>query len=111
MLAAVMLALGIGASVAMFTVVDHVLLRPMPYRDAEQLVHIRETGRKGPAQYGAPFADIEQWRQRSHTLQAVAFHTYDKPTSFLEGTNGPIQVNTPKVSTNLFATMGVSPVL
>jgi predicted permease len=111
MLAALMLALGIGASVAMFTVVDHVLLRPMPYRDAEQLVHIRESGKKGPVNYGAPFVDIEQWRERSHTLQAIAFHTYDKPTSFLEGANGPLQVNTPKVSSKLFATLGVSPVI
>jgi predicted permease len=106
-----MLAVGIGASVAMCTVVDHVLLRSMPYRDAEQLVQLREAGTKGPSMFGAPFLDIQQWRERSRTLQGIAFHTYDKPTSFLEGTNGPIQVNTPKVSSNLFATLGVSPVI
>jgi len=95
----------------MCTVVDHVLLRSMPYRDAEQLVQLREAGTKGPSMFGAPFLDIQQWRERSRTLQGIAFHTYDKPTSFLEGTNGPIQVNTPKVSSNLFATLGVSPVI
>ena len=104
-----MLALGIGTSVAMFTVIDHVLLRSMPYRNSEQLVQIREAGKKGPSMFGAPFVDIQQWRERSRTLQDIAFHIYDKPTSFLEGTNGPIQVNTPKVSSNLFATLGVSP--
>jgi predicted permease len=106
-----MLAAGMGASVAMFTVVDHVLLRPMPYRNEQQLVQIREAGPKGPSMFGAPFVDIQEWQERSRTLQAIAFHTYDKPTSFLEGTNGPVQVNTPNVSRNLFATLGVSPVL
>jgi predicted permease len=108
---AAILATGIASSAAMLTVVDQVLLRNLPYRDPDQLVQVREWGTKGPSPWGAPFMDIQQWRERSHTLQAVAFHTYDKPTSFLEGVNGPIQVNTPNVSTNLFSTLGVGPAL
>ena len=95
----------------MFTVLDQVLLRRMPYRNADQLVQIREAGKTGPTMFGAPFVDIQQWRERSRTLHSIAFHTYDKPTSFLEGTNGPVQVNTPKVSSNLFTTLGVSPAI
>ena len=79
------LAAGIGASVAMLTVVDQVLLRNLSYRDANQLVRLREAGKKGPTMWGAPFMDIQQWRERSRTLQAIAFHTNDKPTSYLEG--------------------------
>ena len=105
------LALGIGASTAMFTVVDHVLLRPLPYDNAGQLVEIKETGKNGPLMFGAPFLDIQEWRERSRTLQAVAFHTYDKPTYFLEGNTGPVQINTPRVSANLFATLGVKPAM
>lgn len=105
------LATGIAASMAMFTVVDHVLLRPLPYDNAAQLVEIKEAGIKGPLMFGGTFLDIQQWRERSRTLQAIAFHTYDKPTSFLEGNAGPVQVNTPKVSTNLFATLGVKPAM
>jgi len=105
------LAIGIGASATMFTVVDHVLLRPLPYDAPAQLVEIKEAGKNGPSMFGAPFLDIEQWRERSHSLQSIAFHTYDKPTSFLEGNSGPVQVNTPRVSTNLFATLGVEPAM
>src|SRR5215467_13063972 len=105
------LAGGIASSAAMLAVVDQVLLRNIPYRDANQLVQVREAGKKGPTMFGAPFVDIQQWRQRSRTLQAIAFHTYDKPTSYLEGVHGPVQVNTPNVSSNLFATLGVRPAL
>jgi predicted permease len=105
------LAAGIGASASMFTVVDQVLLRAMPYPDSNQLVQIREAGKKGNSMFGAPFMDIQEWRRRSRTLQSIAFHTYDQPTSYLEGINGPVQVNTPKVSSNLFATLGVRPAL
>jgi predicted permease len=95
----------------MFAVVDSVLLRPLPYSASSQLVEIKDAGKKGPSMFGAPFLDIEQWRERSHSLQSIAFHTYDKPTSFLEGNSGPVQVNTPRVSTNLFATLGVEPTM
>ena len=43
------LSLGIAASIAMFTVVDHVLLRPLPYEHARQLVEVKETGKNGSA--------------------------------------------------------------
>jgi predicted permease len=105
------LATGIAASAAMFTVVDRVLLRPLPYERAGQLVQIKEAGKNGPSMFGAPYLDIEQWRERSQTLAEIAFHTYDKPTSFLEGNSGPVQVNTPRVSTNLFETLGVRPAI
>lgn len=110
-IAMAMLAAGIGASAAMFTVVDSLLLRPMPYGKPGQLVQIREAGKKGPSMFGAPYIDIQQWRERSRTLQEIAFHTYDKPTSYIEGTTGSVQVNTPKVSKNLFATLGVRPAI
>lgn len=105
------LATGIAASAAMFTVVDRVLLRPLPYEHAGQLVQITEVGKKGSSMFGAPYLDLEVWRERSHTLQEIAFHTYDKPTSFLEGNSGPVQVQTPRVSTNLFETLGVKPAI
>ena len=109
--AILVMAWGIGASPAMFTVVEHALLRPLPYDNAGQLVEIKESGRKGPSLFGASFPDMERWRQRGQSLQSIAFHTYDKPTCFLDGYVGSLQVNAPKVSVNLFATLGVRPAL
>jgi len=102
------LALGLGATGAMFTVVDRVLLRALPYQNARQIVEIKETGRKG-VRDGAPFLDLQQWRERSHTLSDVAFYSANKSVSFLEGNTGATQVVAPRVSANLFALLGMHP--
>jgi predicted permease len=103
------LALGLGATVAMFTVVDRVLLRPLPYTEAQQLIEIKETGKKGSAPVETPFLDLQQWRERSHTLQAIAFYSANRQVSFLEGKSEAIQVSAPKISANLFQMLGVQP--
>ena len=106
------LALGIGAAAAMFTVVDHVLLRPLPYPDAAQLVAIQEHGIKDPGQSGAPWLDIEQWMTRSRSLGQIAFFNGMAGRNFLEDSNGGgMQISAEMVSPNLFATLGVSPAL
>ena len=104
------LALGLGATTAMFTVVDRVMLRPLPYEDPAQLVKINETGRRGPRD-GVAFLDLEQWRVRSHSIEKIAFYTPNNHVAFLQGTTDSVQVVAPKVSANLFATLGVSPAL
>lgn len=106
------LALGIGAAAAMFTVVDHVLLRPLPYADAAQLVAIQEHGIKDPTRSGAPWLDIEQWMARSRSFSQIAFFNGMAGRNFLEDSNGGgMQVSAEMVSPNLFATLGVSPAL
>jgi predicted permease len=106
------LALGIGAAAAMFTVVDHVLLRPLPYRDAGRLVAIQEHGTKDPKPSGAPWLDIEQWMVRSRSFSKIAFFDGMPGRNFLEeGNGGGMQISAETVSPNLFATLGVSPSL
>ena len=105
------LALGLGATAAMFTVVDRVLLRPLPYRDAHQLVEIKESGKRGTVSFGTPFLDLQQWRQRSHSLKEIAFYSSDRHVSFLDGNTGSTQVNAPQISANLFALLGVHPAM
>ena len=104
------LALGLGATAAMFTVVDHVLLRPLPYTDSHQLVAINEAGKKGVTG-GTPFLDLRQWQQRSHALQEIAFYSSTNHISFLDGTTGSARVIAPQVSANLFAVLGVHPAM
>lgn len=106
----VTLTLGVGATAAMFTVVDHVLLRPLPYQDSHQLVTISEAGKKGVTG-GTPFLDLRQWHQRSPTLQQMAFYRPTNHVSFLDGKTGSTQVNAPEVSANLFAVLGVQPAM
>ncbi len=108
------LALGLGATAAMFTVVDRVLLRPLPYTNARELVEIKEAGKKDGVNWGAPFLDLQQWRERSHSLRDLAFYETNANIghlSFLEGDTGSTQVNATRISGNLLATLGVSPAM
>ena len=66
----VTLALGLGATVAMYTVVDRVLLRPLPYRDAESLVSIREVSKVGEPGWGSAFLDIASGRRAATRCRA-----------------------------------------
>ena len=104
------LTLGLGATAAMFTVVDRVLLRPLPYQDSRQLVTINEAGKKGVTG-GTPLLDLRQWKQRSHTLQEIAFYRPTNHVSFLEGNTASTHVDAPEVSANLFAVLGVQPAM
>jgi hypothetical protein len=102
----VTLALGLGATVAMYTVVDRVMLRPLPYRDADSLVKIETMSRNG----GSPLIDIEEWQARSRTLESVAFYYVDDSNAhlgFLEGNSESTEVVEPHVSANLFPMLGV----
>jgi len=105
------LALGLAATCAMFTVINRVMLRPLPYENPDELVEIKEAGSRGAHDYGAPFVDLEQWRQRNHTLNNIAFYSANHHVSFLEGNNAFLEVIAPRISGNLFPTLGVEPSL
>ncbi|HEY2002380.1 MAG TPA: ABC transporter permease [Acidobacteriaceae bacterium] len=106
----VTLALGLGATVAMYTVVDRVLLRPLPYRDARSLVNIQETSKTGEPGWGSAFLDIAEWQARSHTLASIAFWGGAGGPggfSYLEGKEASVGVSDATASANLFPTLGV----
>jgi predicted permease len=94
----------------MFTVVDHVLLRPLPYHNSGRLVAIQEHGTKDLGWSGAPWLDIQQWMARSRSFSQIAFFNGMAGRNFLEESNGSgMQIDAEMVSPNLFATLGVSP--
>jgi putative ABC transport system permease protein len=105
------LALGIGAATAMFTVVDHVLLRPLPYKDAKQLVVISEHGKDPRFGDPATWLDIEQWRATNHSFDDLAFWMGMSGRNYLQGDGAALQINGQEVSPNLFALLGAKPAL
>lgn len=111
--AVTMLALGLAAPAAMYTVVDRVLLRPLPYDHPNQLVKIQESGSKGPIEWGAPYLDLHQWADASRLLRQIAFYGSDnlKAVSYLQSNAGVTHVTAPLISANLWNTLGVQPVL
>ena len=109
--AIVVLALGIAASTAIFSIVDVVLLRPLPYRDAKQLVMVWENAEA----YGFPHdtpspGDFSDWRARNQVFEDMAALTF--AGSFdLTGEGTPEELSGKVVTTNLFSVLGVTPFL
>lgn len=106
------LAIGVSATCAMFIVIDRVLLRPIPFVTPNQLVDIREAGKRGPIEYGSPYLDIVQWQKRTHTLSQVAYYrSNNRQVWFLGSSSETTHVSSTYVSANLFPMLGVHPQL
>jgi putative ABC transport system permease protein len=102
------LALGIGATTAIFSVVNGVLLRPLPYPESDRLVRVHET----VPQYGrfsvAP-ATFLDWRQQNGVFEHIA--AYSSASATLLADDGPERVQGASVSWDLFPLLGVAPAL
>src|SRR5262245_63156518 len=66
------LALGIGATSAIFSVLNTVVLAPLPFRDPDQLVMVQTTNAEG-RQRGVTFDTFEAWRTNTRTLKGIAY--------------------------------------
>jgi predicted permease len=96
------LALGIGINAAMFSVVDQVLLRSMPFPRANEVVQMGvRTESGGFSTTSLP--DIQDWQARSHSFQQIAYYAEQVPT--LGGTSNPRIVPQIVSSPNLFETL------
>jgi predicted permease len=105
------LALGIGAAAAMFTVVDHVLLRALPYKDAGRLVQLQEGGRDAKTFFYTPWVDLAQWREQNRSFEDMAFSTGMSGRTYLAGNSAALLVGGTEVSPNLFAMLGAKAAL
>jgi len=108
--AVITLALGIGATTAIFTVVNAVLLRPLPYPHPEELVYVQKN--LGPPYGINPYAgntDFVAWRNQSRTLSLVAAYMYSWFN--LTGGGEPERVTCGLASASFFSLLGVHPVV
>lgn len=106
------LALGIGATTAVYSIVDAVLLRPLPYKDADRLVAIWGHSTRDPnlAKVFLSYADFDEFRRKATTLEQVSAATWFGPlASHILSGNGPARVLTAiPVSGSFFDLLGVT---
>jgi putative ABC transport system permease protein len=107
--AVLILALGIGANTAIFSVINSVLLRPLPFRDPERLVQLWET-EAAPGTY--PFAgpDYIDWQAQNRTLEATCLYTWGSSLN-ASGAGEPVSALVVRTQANFFSVLGVQPAL
>ncbi|HET7840411.1 MAG TPA: ABC transporter permease, partial [Terriglobia bacterium] len=107
------LALGIGATTAIFTVVRSVLLRPLPFQDSSRLVRLYEQNATGEYPYnyvaGGVFAE---WKKQNHGFSDIALvSNFAEYSLSATGGNLPERVHAAECSWNLFSVLGIEPAL
>ena len=104
------LALGIGATTAIFSVVDVVLLHPLPYRDPGQLVVVTESlPAMSSDEIGVSASEYLDYRDRNRSFSQVA--SYESTGFNLTGEDRPLRVNAALLSSSTFSLLGVGPEL
>lgn len=107
--AVVTLALGVGANTAVFSVVDAVMLRPLPYFQPERLIEAQSISTRDPHTNAISYPDFFDWRSQNHTLEHLVSYHDDQFT--LTGLERPVQVDSETVSWDLLPALGVRPEL
>src|SRR5262249_52955364 len=107
--AVITLGLGIGANTTMFSVVNGMLLRPLPFNDPERLVHLDEKSSKaGMETMGFSFPDFTDWRARSRSFEEMALYAEDSFTlASGNATERAERIEGARVTASLFPLLGV----
>ena len=108
LVALITIALGIGANTAIFSVVNTVLLRPLPYQDPDKLVVLWEK-QEQIDQESPSLPDFNDWRERNESFAQMAVARRDNVN--LTGAGEPERLLARQVSANFFSTLGVTPEL
>jgi putative ABC transport system permease protein len=102
------LALGIGVTTAIFSVVHGVLLRPLPYPDPNRIMAVFEVTSKGrPARMADP--NFDDFRDQSRSFQAIA--KYNNNVASVSGASQPTRTRVARVSPDFLAVFGIQPIL
>lgn len=103
------LALGIGISAAMFTILNAVVFRPLPYADAQRLVWVTEVLKANSTDEITLTPDFLDWRRANHTFESMAAFNYD--THIVTGLAEPIEIHSVRASASLLPILHVKPML
>ena len=104
------LALGIGASTAIFSIANTVLLRPLPYKDSSRLVHVWTVSSMFPEfTLGQSIPNLQDIEARSHSFETLA--TFEVRARNLTGSGEPEQLRTVEVSPSFLTLFGVHPII
>ena len=108
LIAAIALALGIGANTAMFSAVNGVLLRPLPYREPERLLRLY-TSMPQFREASVSYPNFLDWQLRSRSFELMA--AYRNETFNLTGQGTPERLRGTMASSTIFAALGVKPIV
>jgi putative ABC transport system permease protein len=108
-IAVITLALGIGANTAIFSVVNDLLLSPLPYRDAERVVTVWEVTPEGRHQNTTSRANFRAWREQNTSFQNIAAFTDQRLN--LTDTGEPEELSVQFATPEFFKILGVDPML
>jgi predicted permease len=108
-IAIITLALAIGANTTIFSIVDAVMLRPLPYAHPQQLVEVERTNRGIVEPSGVSYPEFFDWRLQNHTLEHLV--SYHDKTFTLTGVARAVQLDGEVVSWDLLPMLGISPEL
>jgi putative ABC transport system permease protein len=107
--AAATLAIGIGANTAIFSVVDTILLRPLPFPHPEELVQLNET-EAAPGKYPFTGPDFIDWKRQNTTFSDMTLFGWIRDMN-LSGSGRPESVHAMPTEANYFSLLGVTPLL
>src|SRR6185437_4269980 len=108
--AVAVLALGIGANTAIFSVISAVLLKPLTYPDPDRIMEFLSTSPQGSGAGASP-TKFNVWREQTKVLQDISAYDFGGPGFNLTGGSFPERVQGLHVSANYFRLFGATPVL
>ena len=109
-IAVLTLGLGIGANITIFSVVNAVLLRPLPYPDSDRLIYLwSAVPKQNISERASAYANFSEWRNQNRSFEDLA--AFDPTVVTLTGGAEPETVMSVRASANLFPLLGLAPML